>query len=168
MSASDIRKNFALFVDGTSYAGEAKQVNPPKLARVMEDFRAGGMDGTMGLDMGQEKMDADFTLTKYADKLLAMYGLAPGNQKAVVLREVMESQDGTVKPVIHTMRGTVTEMDSGTSEPGKAGELKLTWNLNYYKLQHGQTVIQEIDIPNMVHIVNGVDQLAAKRAALGI
>jgi P2 family phage contractile tail tube protein len=168
MTARDIRTNFALFVDGRSYAGEAKQVTPPKLARVTEDFRAGGMNGTIKLDMGQEAMDADFTMSKYDLALLGMYGLAAGQTKAVTLREILESQDGTVKPVIHTMRGIITEMDPGTSEPGKPGELKLTWNLRYYKLQHGQTVVQEIDLENMVHIVNGVDMLAQQRAGLGI
>ncbi len=29
-------------------------------------------------------------------------------------------------------------------------------------------VIHEIDIPNMIHIVNGVDQMAKQRAALGM
>jgi uncharacterized protein len=168
MAGRDIRTNFALFVDGTSYAGEATQVTSPKLARKTEDFRAGGMDGTIKLDMGQEAMDADFTMTKFDAKVLGMYGLAPGQNKSVVLRELMDSQDGTKTAVVHTMRGIITEMDMGTSEPGKPGELKVTWNLSYYKLQHGQTVVQEIDIPNMVHIVNGVDQLAKSRSILGI
>lgn len=168
MAGRDIRTNFALFVDGTSLAGEATQVTPPKLTRKTESFRAGGMDGSIKLDMGQEDMDADFTLSKYDAKVLGMYGLAAGQTKAVVLRELMESQDGTKTGVVHTMRGIVTEMDSGTSEAGKPGELKLTWNLTYYKLQHGQTVIHEIDVPNMVCIVNGVDQLAKSRSILGL
>lgn len=168
MSASDIRKNFAVFVDGVSYAGEATNVNAPKLSRMTEDFRAGGMDGKKKLDMGQENMDMDFTLSKYAKAVLSLYGLAAGQTKSVTLREVLESTDGTVTPVIHVMRGIITSMDPGTSEPGKPGELKVEWNLSYYKLQHGQEVVQEIDLDNMVHIVGGVDQLAQQRDALGL
>lgn len=168
MTARNIRKNFVLFVDGTNYAGEATKVTPPKLVRKTEDFRAGGMDGSIKLDMGQEPMDASFTLSNYSKSVLALYGLAAGQNKSVVLREVMESPDGTVTGVVHTMRGLVTEMDSGESEAGKPGELTVAFHATYYKLQHGDTVVHEIDVPNMVCIVDGVDQLAKQRAALGM
>ena len=40
--------------------------------------------------------------------------------------------------------------------------------LRYYKLTHGGDVVHEIDIPNMVRTIGGVDQLSAVRSALGI
>ena len=41
-------------------------------------------------------------------------------------------------------------------------------SLTYYKMQHGDQVVHEIDAENMVRIINGVDILAAARNALGI
>ena len=40
--------------------------------------------------------------------------------------------------------------------------------LSYYKLQHGARTLQEIDVENMVHIIDGVDRMAQRRAALAI
>ena len=83
-------------------------------------------------------------------------------------REALESFDGTVTPVIHTIRGKIKEMDPGTSKAGEKTTLKVTMTLTYYKLQHGANVVQEIDAQNMIHLVNGVDRLAEQRAALGL
>jgi P2 family phage contractile tail tube protein len=168
MVAKFIRKNFVLRVDGRGYAGEVEEVNPPKITLKTEDFRAGGMDGTIKLGMGQEPMDGDFTMPSFDANVLALAGIAEGQDVPVVLREVLESTDGTVTAVIHTMRGIVTEMDMGTAKSGESGKLKVTMNLRYYKLQHGAAVVHEIDMLNMVRTINGVDQLAKQRAALAM
>jgi P2 family phage contractile tail tube protein len=166
--ASDVRKNSNLFVDGRGYAGNIAELNPPKLALKTEEFRAGGMDGPIKLRMGMEAMDADFSLNQFSKDVLAMFGMAAGNTVPLTIRESLESHDGTVTPVVHTMRGRITEVDQGTLKAGEVVPVKFTLNLTYYRLQHGGTVVQEIDLANMVHIVNGVDQLAAQRAALGL
>lgn len=168
MAASDVRKNLNLFVDGKGYAGQIEDFNAPKLAIKTEEFRAGGMNAPVALDMGQEMMTTDFSLLQYSKDVLALFGLAAGNTVPLVVREALESFDGTVTPVIHTMRGRITEIDPGTSKAGDKTVLKFTLALTYYKLQHGATVVQEIDVPNMVHVINGVDRMAAQRAALGI
>lgn len=167
-AAADVRKNLNLFVDGRGYAGNIEEFNPPKLTAKTEEFRGGGMNAPVKLAMGMEAMDTDFTLKQYSKDVLALFGLAAGNSVPLVAREALESLDGTVTPVVHTMRGRITEVDQGTVKPGDQAPLKFGMNLTYYKLQHGDTVVQEIDLVNMVHIVNGVDQLAAQRAALGI
>lgn len=168
MAASDVRKNLNLFVDGKGFAGQIEEFNPPKLAIKVEEFRAGGMDSSIDLKMGLEKLECDFSLIQYSKDVLALFGMAAGNTVPLVAREALESFDGTVTPVIHTMRGRIREVDPGTSKSGEKSSLKFTMSLTYYKLQHGNTVVQEIDVQNMVHFVNGVDQLAAQRAALGI
>lgn len=66
------------------------------------------------------------------------------------------------------MRGKITEVDPGTSKPGELPLLKITMSLTYYKMQHGDTVVHEIDAINMVRIINTVDILAGVRSALGI
>lgn len=166
--ASDVRKNLNLFVDGRGYAGQVDEVNPPKLTRKTEEFRGGGMNTPVEIPLGTEKLEGDFTMVSYSADVLAHFGVAAGNTVPFVLREALESLDGTVTPVVHTMRGTIKELDPGTSKPGEPAKLKCMMALTYYKLQHGDRVVQEIDPVNMVHIVDGVDQLAAQRAALGI
>ena len=100
--------------------------------------------------------------------ILALFGVANGALVPFVAREALESFDGTVTAVVHTMRGRIRKMDPGTSKAGDKAALGIEMALTYYKLQHGGTVVQEIDVENMIHKVNGVDVLAAQRAAIGL
>ena len=168
MAARDVRKNFNLFVDGRGYAGQADEFNPPKLTLQTEEFRAGGMDLPIDVTMGMEKLVCDFSLKAYDRNVLALFGVVQGASVPLVVREALESFDGTVTPVVHTMRGKITELDPGTSKPGELPLLKVTMSLTYYKMQHGGSVVHEVDAENMIRIINGVDVLAAIRGALGI
>ncbi len=165
---NDVRKNFSLYIDGKGYAGQVEEVNPPKLTKKTEDFRGGGMNGPLKMGMGMESMDADFTMIQFSRDVLAQFGAVEGQYIPFTLREALESYDGTNTGVVHTMRGTITEIDQGSVKAGDKPAIKFMINLNYYKLQHGDVVVQEIDLTNMVHIVNGVDVLAAQRKNLGL
>lgn len=168
MAARDIRKNFNAFVDGRGYAGQVDEFNAPKLTLQTEEFRGGGMDVPIDVTMGMEKMVTDFSLMAYDRNVLALFGVTEGARVPLVLREQLESFDGTTTAVVHTMRGKITELDPGTSKPGSLPLLKVAMSLTYYKMQHGDQVVHEIDAENMVRIINGVDILAAARNALGI
>ena len=168
MAARDVRKNINLFVDGHGYAGQIEEFNPPKLAITTEEFRGGGMDAPIELTMGMEKLECDFGLIAYDVEVLKLFGVAEGSLVPFVAREALESFDGTVTPVVHTMRGKIREIDPGTSKAGDKPSLKVSMALTYYKLQHGTTTVLEVDVENMVRVVNGVDQLASQRAALGL
>lgn len=168
MATRDVRKNLNLFVDGRGYAGQIEDFNAPKLTLKTEEFRAGGMDTPVDISMGMEKLTTDFSLKAYDANVLALFGVAEGSVVPFVAREALESFDGTVKAVVHTMRGKITEIDPGTSKAGEAPALKITMTLEYYKLTHNAIIVHEIDVPNMVRIVNGVDVLEAFRLALGI
>lgn len=168
MAARDVRKNFNLFIDGRGYAGQVEEFNAPKLALKTEEFRGGGMDAPIELTMGLEKLECDFSLVSYDRSALAAFGVKEGQWVPFVMREALESLDGTVTAVVHTMRGKVREIDPGTSKAGDKPSLKLSVALSYYKLQHGSTVVHEIDVENMVRVINGTDALKETRAALGM
>jgi P2 family phage contractile tail tube protein len=168
MAARDVRKNLNLFVDGRGYAGQVEEFNPPKLTLTTEEFRAGGMDLPVELSMGMETLKADFSLISYDRDVLAIFGVVEGAFVPFVLREALQSFDGTTKAVVHTMRGKIISLDPGTSKPGEAPRLKAELSLVYYKLVHDGALIHEIDAENMVRIINGNDALAGQRSALGI
>ncbi|MBF9235594.1 phage major tail tube protein [Microvirga alba] len=168
MAARNVRKNLNLFVDGRGYAGQIDEFNPPKLALVTEEFRAGGMDAPIELTMGMEKLETDFSLISYDKDVLALFGVAEGAVVPFVAREALESFDGTVTAVVHTMRGKIRELDPGTSKAGDKPTLKVAMALTYYKLQHGDATVIEVDVENMVRSINGTDALAGIRRALGL
>lgn len=168
MAARDVLKNLNLFVDGRGYAGQIDEYNPPDLAIQVEDYRGGGMDAPVALDMGQEALETSFALIAYDADILALWGVAEGQSVPFVARGALESYDGTVKPVVHTMRGKITTIARGTWAPGQKPALTITMRLDYYKEDHNGVTLHEIDVVNMIRTVNGVDRLAQQRAALGL
>lgn len=165
---NDILKNMNLFVDGRGHAGNIDELTLPKLALKTEDFRAGGMDAPVAVEMGMEKLEVSFTLSRFDKETLKLFGLASGNVKPLTARGSVESEDGTKLPVVVNMRGTMRELDMGNWKPGEKATVKAAIDLRYYKLTHGGEVIHEIDIENMVRIIGGVDQLAETRKNIGL
>ena len=66
------------------------------------------------------------------------------------------------------MRGGLKEVDMGDWKAGEKAESKHSMALTYYKLEVGGRLIYEIDMVGMVLVVDGVDQLAEERSALGL
>ncbi|MDR6309447.1 phage major tail tube protein [Pacificitalea manganoxidans] len=168
MAARDVLKNINLFVDGRGYAGQIDEYNAPDLTLQLEDYRAGGMDAPIAIEMGQEALETSFQLISYDADVLALWGVAEGASVPLTVRGALESFDGTVKPVLHQMRGRITSMQRGAWTPGSKPALTVTLRLTYYKETHNGSVLHEIDVENMVRIVNGTDRLAAQREALGL
>lgn len=166
--ASKILKNFNLFVDGRGFAGQIDELQLPSLTLMGEDFRAGGMDAPVFVEMGQEKMEATFTLSGYNSDTLASWGIGSGQTVPLTARGALESLDGVVEAVKVTMNGTVRSIEPGAWKAGEKSTLQFTLDLRNYKYEQAGRTIHEIDVVNMTRVVNGKDRLAAQRAAIGI
>lgn len=166
--ANDVRKNFNLVIDGKGYAGNAEEVNFPEIALKTEELRAAGMDGTIDVTMGLEKMTMDFTLTTHARDVMALFGVREGKQAALTIYSVLESYDGTVKQVKHNVRGKITKMSQGAAKSGEIAKDKYEMTLDYYKHEIAGKVVHEIDVINSVCIIDGADVLADVRSALAL
>ena len=165
---TDILRNVNLFVDGRGYAGAVQMVQLPKLAVATEEHRAGGMDAPIEIDMGLEKLEASWSMDSVDADLLRRWGLAPDALTPCVFRGALQSEDGSVKAVVATCRGLIREVDWGDWKPGEKATLKCTMAVRRYQLEIDGETIHDIDVANMVRVVDGVDQLAAQRDALGI
>ncbi|HDR9174212.1 TPA: phage major tail tube protein [Burkholderia vietnamiensis] len=160
--------NMALYVDGRGFAGRATEVSPPKLKIKTEDYRAGGMDAPVKIDQGMEGMQAAFSMGSVERDVLKYFGLADNNAFNATFRGAFRDTRGKVKSVVLIMRGMLSEFDPGSWKPGSTSELKYTADLTYYKAEIDGAVICEIDVLNMIRIIDGVDQLADVRKALGM
>ncbi len=164
----DVLKNMSLFVNTRGYAGNVEELTLPKLTLKTEEFRNGGMDAPMDVELGMEKLECEFTLTRFDREALKLFGVLDGQSLPLTVRGAVVSDDGSTLPVVVNLQGLVREVDFGSWKAGDKANLKFVVSLRYYKLTHGGEVLHEIDIPNMVRVINGIDQLAAQRAALGI
>ena len=162
-------RNMNLYIDGKGYAGVIEEITLPKLAIKSEDFRAGGMDAPIKMDMGMEHLETGFTLKSFDKATLRHFGLGNGNRVVMTIRGGMYSdEDGTEFPVVIKLQGMITEMDFGTWKAGESGSIKATVSLRYYNLAVDGDEVHEIDINNMVRKIDGVDQLQATRKNIGL
>lgn len=169
MSLPRVLKNFIVFNDGHAYLGEVPEATPPKLSRKMEEYRAGGMNGPISLDLGMEAMEFEWTAAGYMKSLLTQWG-APTHD-AVLLRfngAIQADDTGEVQALEVVMRGRHKEIDSGNAKAGEKTEIKVKSSLSYYKLVIDGEVVMEIDFVNMIEVVGGVDRMAQIRQALGL
>ena len=54
-------KQLMMFNDGNAYVGDTVSITPPKLTRKFEEYRAGGMNRPVSIDMGGEKLEMEAT-----------------------------------------------------------------------------------------------------------
>lgn len=157
-------KGFTTFVDGRGYLGRCTGGQPPKVTIKTEDHRDGGMDGTIALDMGIDKLDFEMTYAELDRDILKQVGR---RGQPITLRGSQEDEGGQTEAVVIDLRGLVTEADPGSWAPAKQGETKLKGTADYYRLRIGGETIHEIDVLAGVRIIGGVDQLAERRKNLG-
>lgn len=161
-------KHFNVFLDGESWLGLVPELTLPKLTRKMEDYRGGGMEGPVKIDMGQEALEMDIT-TGFDARIFKRY--ASASVSGVLLRFAGSWQRddvGDVSAVEIVARGRLSEIDHGSAKAGADAPLKFKLAMSYYKLTVDNQVLIEIDLVNFISIIDGTDMLAAHRAALGI
>lgn len=96
------------------------------------------------------------------------FGLADQTSCNAVFRGAFKGLGGKVTPVIATMRGMLKELDMGDWKPGDKAENKYAMALQYYKWEVDGRVMYEIDMVNCVRVIDGVDQMADVRSAIGL
>ena len=160
--------NTNLFVDGVNFSGDVPSLTLPKLTNKTDEYRAGGMAGAIEMDQGLEKMEAAFVTKGVRRESLKYFGLADGTAFNAAFRGAFKGQKGAVTAVVATLRGRLKEVDLGDWKAGDPAEIKHAIAVTYYKLEIDGTVMYEIDPVNSIRVVNGVDQLAAMRTALGL
>ena len=164
-------KNMNLFNDANSYQGQTGEVTLPKLGRKFEKWRGGGMNGSVDIDLGLEDSITEMTWKLGGIDPLVLGQWGASTVSAVQLRFAGAYQaDDTaeVKAVEVVVRGRHQEIDMGNAKPGDNTEKTIKTIWSYYKLTIDGKEIYEIDIPNFVEKVNGVDIMEKQRKALGI
>ncbi|WP_313221982.1 phage major tail tube protein [Stutzerimonas nitrititolerans] len=164
-------KHQNLFLDGESFAGQSGTVTLPTLARKMEAWRGGGMDGPVKVDMGHsdDGLQIEWTLGGWGLSVLRQFGAVRAD--GVMLRwagSIQRDDTAEISAVEVVVRGRHEEIDFGDAESGEDTEHSITTTCTYYKLTIDGNEEIEIDLLNFIFKVNGVDMLAEHRAAIGL
>lgn len=162
-------KNFNLYLSKkdtteTSCAGVITELTLPKLTIKTEDFRAGGMDTSIPIDLGMEPLSCDFTLAEYQRNILKLFG-SFDFETNLTLRGAFNDGMQTTGMIIK-LSGLLKEVDFGPWKCGTITNQKASFMASYYQLTMDDEVIIEIDAFNLVRKVNGVDQLQKCRGII--
>lgn len=162
-------KHMSTFNDGNSYVGETISVTLPKLTRKLEEYRGGGMNRPVKVDLGGEALELEATYGGPMREILRQYGMLDlGGVTQRFVGAYQNDDTGEVSVIEIVTRGRHEEIDMGEAKPGEGGEFKVKSSLSYYKLIWSGTTEIEIDVLNMTEIVGGVDRMADLRSALGL
>lgn len=159
-----------LFNEGNSYLGQTGEVTIPKLVRKLEDWRGGGMNGNVKWDagLGDDMTDFNWKLGGIDDLIIKQWGAQTVDANMLRFAGSYQRDDtGETTAVEIVVRGRHEEIDFGNQKPGDDTETSVKTIWSYYKLTIDGVVQVEIDIPNMIEIVNGVDLLEKHRANIG-
>jgi len=159
-----------LFNEGNSYLGQTGEVTIPKLVRKLEDWRGGGMNGNVKWDagLGDDMTDFNWKLGGIDDLIIKQWGAQTVDANMLRFAGSYQRDDtGETTAVEIVVRGRHEEIDFGNQKPGDDTETSVKTIWSYYKLSIDGVVQVEIDIPNMIEIVNGVDLLEKHRANIG-
>lgn len=160
-------KYFDVFADGTSWLGKVDEVSLPEMKIKTESFRGGGMVGEVDINMGLEKLEMEIKLGGATIEAMRQFGRV--GVAGVMLRFVGGYQDdstGGILPGELVVRGMHTSLNPGSAKTGANTEWTVKSTLSYLKWTLNSRVECEIDMLNLVWFSDGVDHLAAMRAAL--
>lgn len=170
MALPSVLKAMNLSVDGVSHLAIVDEFTPAKLARKLESYRSGGMQGGVSIDLGFDDgaLDVEFTLGGYEASLVKK--LSTGKIDGVQLRFAGAFQDDSTTKytgVEVVVRGRLADRDLGTLKVGEKGQQKHKFLTTYYREDiNGQTAI-EVDLINNIYTVDGKDLMAEIRQILG-
>lgn len=160
-----VLKNFNVFINGRGYAGLCDEAELPEIVLKMEEHRAGGMDGSYEIEMGQEAMSAKLTMAEYIPELIA----ALGNGVRVQLRgALVRDTDNNTVAVVVELGARPKKFGPGSWKAGDKGSAEHEFAVDYFRWNQAGEDLIEVDVVNMIRKVGGVDQLAAQRAALSL
>ena len=90
----------------------------------------------------------------------------PGD--ALGARGAMQANGEAAVSIVLNVTGHIKEFDPGSFEAGSITEAAFTMGLRYYRLEVAGATVHEVDVENMTRVINGADQLASIRNAIGI
>lgn len=160
-----VLRNVAAFVDGRNYAGECSQVTLPEVNIQTEESRAGGLDAPLEHDMGMEALRATVQFLSVPPEVMKLLGQ---HDVPMTFRGALRNYDGTTAGATAELRGRFVSQNPGDWAAGSQASFTSVMAVHYYKLTVDGEEVYEIDVPGMVRRINGEDQLAGVRGALGM
>ena len=127
-------KHLNIFNAGNSWMGIAESVTLPKFSRKLENYRGGGMPGSVGIDLGLDDGALDTEMTIGGTEALLFKQMGKATVDGVQMRftgSIQRDDTGEVQAVELVVRGRHKEVDSGEWKTGESNTTKVS-SVNSY------------------------------------
>ena len=165
---SNIFQDFTVWINEIGKIGEAPNFQPPEINIATEEFRGGGMDGTIEIPFGIEKIEFDFNLHTWDEQVWENLGYGPGSLDVpITFRGYLLTASGAEKGVVIETHCLIKSVKPSKVEAGKKADLSVHVCANYYRHEIDGRTVTEIDVFNKITIIGGNDKSANARRILG-
>ena len=162
-----ILQDLNVFVDGFGKIGWCEKLETPKIKKKSEKFRGGGMLAERNHIVGYEPFEFKFSLNAFDPHLVRQCGLFSKNAITVSFVAAFDGDKNAKRAASLITRSKFGEIDPGAWEPGKKAMLQAHGFCDALKLVYDGETLYDIDIENQKYLIDGVDEYAWVRAALG-
>jgi P2 family phage contractile tail tube protein len=165
---SNIFQDFTVWINDVGKIGEAPGFQPPEINIKTEEFRGGGMDGTVEIPFGIEKIEFDFDLHTWDEQIFSSLGYGPGSLDVpVTFRGYLLTAGGAEKSVVIETRSLIKSVKPSKIQAGQKADLSVSLVANYFRHEINGTDVTEIDVFNKITIIGGEDKSSNARRILG-
>lgn len=161
---------FAVYENSNEFMGIA-DITLPDIERVTVEVQGAGMNGTLNSPvLGQfNAMSMTFSFKTHTKE---QHSLFEGRTHTLDLREAVQGRNNIsgeveVTPHKYVVKVIPTKYSKGKLATASTADASGEYAVSYYAEYIDGKKITEIDPLNYICIVNGVDELAAVRVALG-
>jgi len=158
-------RNYNCFVDGVGYFGKIAEATMPELALTTADHRGGGMDAPVNVDMGMEALEAELKFAEFLPEVMGMFGT---RQRIVLRGGAMGEADFQADSLVFTLRGRFTKHGQDNFTGGNDVMLIMGAAVDQFRVELNGQVIHDIDVEAGKRVIDGNDQLASMRLAMGL
>jgi hypothetical protein len=163
--------NCNLYAEGGSFQGALNSVTLPEVKHKSGEHKGGDMIGVAKLPGAMEAMQSTLKLNGLYEDFHALMA-DPNRMVSLMVRANQKVRDGlgniTQEPVTLYLRGWCSSRKVGELKSSEGSNPEYILEVFYWRLVVNGQDIEEVDIENCVHRVNGEDLLAEYRSNLGI
>lgn len=169
---ANILRDFTVWIRDVGMIGESPGFQIPEIRIQTEEFRGGGMFGTVEIPMGVERIEFDFDLHTWNENVFQELGFSSSAMSVPIsFRGHMVTAEGGSTGVFINTLSLIKEIKPAKVSPGKKTELTVSCAAHYFQHRIGpvtaQRTITEINVFDNTFFVGGRDLAEGSREILG-
>jgi P2 family phage contractile tail tube protein len=164
-----ILQDFTVWINGRGLLGESPGFQPPNVKLQVEEFRGGGMDGTVEIPFGIEKLEFDFDLHTWDPAIFSSMGYGAGSLDVPILFKghLITPYQATGSVLIKT-KSLIKEIKPSKVQSGKKTELTVTCIAHVYEHLINNNEVEYVSVFDKHYRVGGKDLMKSARTSLGM